>query len=172
MTTKWDKHESQTKQIWQAVTLAYREAPLHVRPVQMLESLHDMSYCTKQPFSRLRLHLKGKISTFLLPFQKEGRQGATTASLGRTKWWTLSHRDLQSGGEVHCMHIHSDSLFWGSLLQKEGRWNISVTHSHSDTLGEHHRKSEADPKGEALGPVPHCLILSSVLPKLLELYRA
>lgn len=64
MNTKWDKHDSQLKQVWQAVTLAYGEAPLHVSPVQMLESFHAASHCTKHSFSMLGLCFKGEFSTF------------------------------------------------------------------------------------------------------------
>lgn len=64
MNTKWDKRDSQLKQIWQAITLAYGEAPLHVSPLQMLESFRAVSYCTKHSSLMLRLCFKGEFSTF------------------------------------------------------------------------------------------------------------
>lgn len=43
MNAKWDKRGSPLKQIWQALTVADGETPLHVSPVQMLESFHTVS---------------------------------------------------------------------------------------------------------------------------------
>jgi len=79
MNTKWDKHNSPLKPIWQA----YGEAQLHVSPVQMLESFHSVLHYTKH--SSLTLCFKGEFSTFGFLLQNAGRQGAVAASWGRTK---------------------------------------------------------------------------------------
>lgn len=50
--TKWDELGSQLKQTQQAVTSASREIPLHVSPVQVLESFHPVSHCTEHSFSK------------------------------------------------------------------------------------------------------------------------
>lgn len=176
MNTKWDKHDSQLKQIWQAITLAYGEAPWHVSPVQMLESFHAVSSCTKHSFSMLRLCFKGVFSTFSFPLQKEGRQGAVTASQRRTKCWCRLQATGMSSLEVKyvaCVHTVIVSSMTVSYRKKGGEmkyflWLIPIL-AHWENTVERMRQT---PKGEALGPGLPWLMSSSILPKALELHRA